>query len=125
MVKLEKKAFFGLFLAVLILISACSKGKSSTTKTLEELRVGTEGLAMSFLPNNPPERIHVEKGADSELNRFDVVLEVRNKGASPQPGEGTGGGEFFGINGKIYLSGYDTNILDFFDPKPPIADLNT
>jgi len=124
-VKLEKKAFFGLFLAVLILISACSKGKSSTTKTLEELRVGTEGLAMSFLPNNPPERIHVEKGADSELNRFDVVLEVRNKGASPQPGEGTGGGEFFGINGKIYLSGYDTNILDFFDPKPPIADLNT
>ncbi|MBI2101537.1 hypothetical protein HYT53_02900 [Candidatus Woesearchaeota archaeon] len=124
MVKLGKKALFAAFFVVLVLISACGKvGKSSTTKTLEELRVGTEGLAMSFLPNNPPERIHVEKGADSELNRFDVVMEVRNKGAYPEFGEGSGF-EPFGLHGKIYLGGYDPNILDFFEPKPPIEDLS-
>lgn len=62
---------------------------------------------MNFIQNAPPDRIHVEKGVSEDLNSFEVVLEMRNKGAYPQPDEGTF------PSGRIYLSGYDPNIISF------------
>ena len=119
MIKLKKRLIFALFLVILILISGC-KGKKDVKKSLEEIRTGTEGIVMSFLPNAPPPTIHVEQGADERSNTFEVVLEVRNKGAFPQP-------EDRGITappGRIYLSGYDPNIISLKDPKTS-TDLNS
>lgn len=120
--KLKKSIIFILFIALLILISGC-KGKKSTEKSLEEIRTGTEGIAMSFLPNAPPDKIHVEQGAPPEANIFEVVLELKNKGAYPQPDEGARGlGPGFG---KIFLSGYDTNIITLESKDGKSGDLGT
>src|SRR3989338_691071 len=101
MMKSKKRLLFTLFLISLILISGCNS-KKTTAKALEEIRTGTEGIVVNFLPNAPPEKIHVEQGAD---NSFDVVMELRNKGAFPQPDEVS---EVQNNFGKVYLSGYDT-----------------
>jgi len=105
-VSLKKNMIFALFIS-LILISGCT-GKKSAEKSLEEIRAGTEGITMSFLLNSPPDKIHVDKAAaDESSNGFEVALELRNKGAFPQPGEGDA------PRGKVYLSGYDPEIIKF------------
>ena len=105
MVSLKKNMIFALFIS-LILISGCT-GKKSAEKSLEEIRAGTEGITMSFLLNSPPDKIHVDKEAtDGNSNSFEVALELRNKGAFPQPGEGDS------PTGRIYLSGYDPEIIN-------------
>ena len=116
-----KRLVFALFLILLILTYGC-KGKKSTEKSLEEIRTGTEGIALSFLPNAPPTTIHIEQGAPIEANAFDVVLEIRNKGAYPQPNEGTGGlGPSFG---KVFLSGYDPTIITLESKDGKSGDLS-
>ncbi len=115
MINLKKRLIVAFILILLISISGC-KGKKDVKKALEEIRTGTEGIVMSFLPNAPPDKIHVEEGATPETNSFDVVLELRNKGAFPQP-EDNIGAPF----GDVYLSGYDRNILEF---KPESFNLN-
>lgn len=116
MINLKKNIIFASFLITLVLISGC-QGKS-TQESIENIRVGTEGIAVNFLPNAPPATIHVEQGADEKANTFEVVLEVRNKGAWPQPDD-----NLPAPLGRIFLSGYDTNILEF-DKNPPIEDLS-
>ena len=101
MIKL-KKNLLALFFVLLILVSGCS-GKKDVKKSLEEIRTGTEGISVSFLPNNPPSTIHVA-GTDTETV-FDVVLELRNRGAYPQPDEDRK------QQVKIYISGYDNNLM--------------
>lgn len=122
MIKLRKRLFFVLFLVLLILIYGC-KSRKSTEKSLEEIRTGTEGIVMSFLQNAPPDKIHVEQGATPEANIFEVVLELKNKGAYPQPDEGARGlGPGFG---KIFLSGYDTSIITLESKDGKSGDLGT
>ncbi|MBI2654628.1 hypothetical protein HYX02_07545 [Candidatus Woesearchaeota archaeon] len=112
MINLKRRLIFVLVLVLLIAASGCKiKGKGDTKKTqksIDEIRAGTEGIVMNFLANAPPEKLHVEPGAD---NSFDVVLELKNKGAYPQPDEGVSG--LAPGFGKVFLSGYDTNILTF------------
>ena len=105
MVKSKKKLIFLLFVILLILISGC-KGKKDAKKAVEELRTGTEGIIVNFLPNNPPDVIHI----DDTSNDFDIVLELKNRGAYPQPSEG-GSITKPGPQGNVYLSGYDGNII--------------
>jgi len=106
MAKLSKILIFALL--ILILISSC--GKEDTQKAVEELRIGTEGVSVTFLPNNPPSIVYADQ------QRFDVVLEINNRGAYPQVGDP--------INtlGKVFLGGYDANILtvnpNSFELKP-------
>ncbi|MBI2559391.1 hypothetical protein HYW20_08770 [Candidatus Woesearchaeota archaeon] len=119
---LKKNLIFIIFLTLIISISGCSGKK--TSQSVEELRVGTEGLSMNFLPNNPPDIVHAEQDTDPNSNRFDAILELRNKGAYPELGKGTGVGGL-ALNGRVYLGGYDPSIVVFFDPSPPVADLNT
>jgi len=92
-------------LFLLISISACSK-KKAVEKKLEDIRTGTQGIVMNFLPNAPPDKIHVGENPNAD-NTFDVILEVRNKGAYPQPNEGKS------PDGVVILSGYDPNIITF------------
>ena len=122
MISLKKNLIFVLLLFLLILILGCSTGKN-TQKSLEEIRTGTDGIVISFLANAPPEKIHVEQGADEKLNSFDVVLELKNKGAYPQPDDGVGGlGPSFG---KVFLSGYDPTIITFDSKDGKSGDLST
>ncbi len=93
-----------LLIVLVILISGCNK-KKDTSKTAADFRVGTDGILVSFLGNNPPAIVHVEEGGE---NTFRVSLEIRNKGAFPQPEEGAGTQDEFG---KLYLSGYDKKII--------------
>lgn len=97
-----------LLLLLLLLAYGCNKQKAAT-KSLDEVRTGSEGIVVNFLPNAPPQTIHAEESAD---NSFDVVMEIRNKGAYPQPDEASGS-DVQGSFGNVYLSGYDTNILTF------------
>ena len=101
------------FIIMLLLISGC-KGNSDAQEQLENLRSGTLGLTASFLPNNPPATIHVEENED---NKFDIVLEVSNKGVYPQPEDG------IKLNGRLYLSGYDKDIIEILTPSIELSTL--
>lgn len=107
MKKNYKSFAFVIFFILIILISGC-KGKKDTKKALEQVRTGSEGIIMSFVPNNPPAIIHVEEVIDNPIK---VVLQLNNKGAYPQPNEGAQG--LAPSSGNIYLSGYDQIIIKF------------
>lgn len=100
MINLKKRLIF-VFLVLLILISGC-KGKKDVKKALEEIRTGTEGITITFLPNTPPDKIHIDRSSTT----FDVVLELKNKGAYPQPEDRRAAPQ-----GKVFLSGFDTKII--------------
>lgn len=104
MINLKKRLAFAMFIFLLITIYGCT-GKKDTQKLLDEIRTGTDGISLSFLPNSPPNTIHVE-GSE---NTFTVALEVRNKGAYPQPEDASQLSTF----GKVFLSGFDPNIIKF------------
>ena len=113
---LKKRLVLIILVISLLLISSCSlTGKKGTTtsskskKSVEDIRVGTQGIVVSFLPNNPPDRLVVEEGAENSIK---VVLQVNNKGAYPQPDEGPKRGAA-PDPAKLYLSGYDQNIITF------------
>ena len=99
---------------LLILISGCS-GKKDVKKSLEEIRTGVEGIYVSFLPNNPPATIHA---ADTDT-AFDVVLELKNRGAYPQPDEPKE------QQVKVYLSGFDSSILKLDVTQEDVNRLTT
>lgn len=111
MINLKKNLIFAISFCMLIILIGCS-GNKSTTKSPDQIRVGTDGVVASFVPNNPPAIVHVETNVD---NKIKVVLQLNNKGAYPQPDEGTA------PDGTIYLSGFDRNILKF---DPENIDLN-
>jgi len=79
-----------LMVLVLFLTSCVDNNSSGTTSSW---RTGTEGIVMSFLPDNPPSEI-LSRG------NVNVVLKYSNKGA-------------FETQPMFYLRGYDPNILPF------------
>lgn len=114
MAKSKKILIFALLLLLLISVSAfsCSiRKKDSGKKIIEDIRIGSEGVSVSFMPNNPPPIIHVEPN----IQNVDVILEITNRGAYPQPEDAKP------LSGKLYLSGYDKNILEF---EPAFFDLS-
>ncbi|MBI4452573.1 hypothetical protein HY637_04030 [Candidatus Woesearchaeota archaeon] len=109
MASLKKSIMISLLIILLVAVVACPTKKKDTKTKTEELRSGAEGLKIRFLPNNPPATIIV--GKNIQNNKVDLVLEVVNKGVYPQPEDTKV------INGKVYLSGYDKNIIDFQQPS--------
>ena len=93
---MKKYVEFFLLLAVIIAPSCTKSG--GTASGIE----GTDGLEMSFLPNQPPAKIVVGK----DNTPFGVTLEARNSGTYSD-------GQH--LDGKIFLSGYDKNIIEFKD----------
>ncbi len=118
MINLKKRFIVALLLILLIFIAGC-KTKKGIEKALEEIRSGTEGIVVSFLPNAPPEKIFVAE-KDEE---FEIILEVKNKGAYPQPNEGNNGQA--PRIGKVYISGFDKNIITIKPKEGGIDDLST
>ena len=80
-----------LLILLVIFLTSCTETNNSGTPT--SWRTGTEGIAMSFLPDNPPNEVL----SRAKLN---VVLKYSNKGA-------------FDTAPTFYLTGYDPNILPF------------
>lgn len=114
-----KKNIIVVLFSISILVFGCNIGGKSSTKSIEDIRVGTEGISLSFLANNPPAIIHVEDSPAAD-NKFKVVLQLNNKGAYPQTEEGTA------PQGKLYLSGYDPKIISELkekDTSGPWSDL--
>ena len=101
-----KRILISILVLTLILLSGC-KGKKDTTKALEDVRIGTEGIVVSFVANNPPQKLVVEESTENPIK---VVLQMNNRGAYPQPKEGAAG--LAPELGRVYLSGYDKNIID-------------
>src|SRR3989344_2655296 len=88
---------------VLIILAGCAKKADDQTFD----KTGTEGIVVNFVAGQPPAKIYAEPNS---ANNLDVVLEIRNKGAYPEPGKGSGInglGPRFGI---VCLGGYDEKI---------------
>ncbi len=82
-------------LAICMMLAGCGSYSSRDENTDENYRTGTQGLAINFMNNMPPTKIY-----DDEP--FQVVLEVRNRGATDIES---------GSNSKVYISGFDSNII--------------
>lgn len=123
MIKLTKKyLIFSIFLIVLISSCSLTGNKDSKTSSIENVRTGKDGIAINFLPNAPQDVIHVEQGAAD--NSFKVVIEIRNKGAYPQPDEPVNpkAESNIGTWAKLYLGGYDNKIIKFDKTSMDLSD---
>lgn len=101
-----KKSVLVVLLAVL-LIACAQQGVTQQGQQREarDFRHGTEGIAMSFVPNVPPASMY-------EGEPFLVMVELENRGT-------------FDVDrnsGSIYLSGYDKKILTDIRGDTGLAD---
>jgi len=96
-----RKALLILGIIIVIILAGC-RAKTATKEGaafVEEFRRGTQGLVMRFTPNMPPTRLFSGE-------QLAVVLEVENRGTFPVGGPGD----------RIYLSGFDPNIISGISP---------
>jgi hypothetical protein len=93
-----KEKLIAAIIAILVLLTACAGITATKTKEsqlyAQEYRVGTTGLALSFVQNLPPARLF-------DTDQFTAIMQVENKGAFTVGGPGD----------KIYLSGFDPTII--------------
>ena len=99
--KTNKKVII-LSLILIMIIAGCNPNIEGE-KADEEYRTGTQGLVLSFLSNNPPDKIRVQ----DEEEDLDVALQVENKGAYPGPNTE--------MLATVWLSGFDPNIIAIKD----------
>lgn len=89
-----KKYLIPLLIASILIISGCSSGNSD--RDYPNFRTGTEGLVLNFLPYSPPATAY-------SGDVMDIVIEIDNKGA------------YDVRSGKLYMSGFDKNILSIYE----------
>ncbi|RLE37633.1 hypothetical protein DRJ17_06140 [Candidatus Woesearchaeota archaeon] len=99
-----------IILIVLIFLLFFSFGCSPETgETDVDYRKGTHGIVMNFMTDIPPATMY-------DNMPIDLIVEIRNKGAYPQPNPITG----WAINvispttkgiGTLYLSGFDNTLI--------------
>lgn len=79
---------------LLIFIAGCGS-KTDKSNLEEDIYRGSEALEMEFLTDVPPVQTFAQTG-----DEFEVALEMKNQGTFP-------------LRGKLYLSGFDPNIIKF------------
>jgi len=88
-----------IILLMIIFVVSC-KPDTNGKQPSDNFRTGTQGLTLNFLPNTPPSRIY-------DQDKLHVQIEIKNLGA-------------FNVGNtdleKIYLSGFDTNIITQIPP---------
>ncbi len=92
-----KKEAVLVVLILLILFSAgCGVRQTSDADTVSQEKIysGTGGLTMTFLKNNPPDKIY-------DTEPLSMIVGLANKGIS----------DLSGTRCSLYLSGYDDNII--------------
>lgn len=94
-----------ILLVILLVIVSFSFGCSSNNSTgYTNFRTGSTGLSLRFLPYSPPLTIY-----DNE--NVDFIIEISNKGAHD-------------INmGKLFLSGFDRNIINIYENYHPFESI--
>ena len=69
--------------------------------TASDIYIGTSALEMNFVQDATPSTVYASNG-------LILLVEMKNKGASD-------------LNGKVYLSGYDTNIINMDNKESSIS----
>lgn len=91
---MKKRTLF-FVLGVLFLLGACRAPETKEEAMfVPEFRVGTQGVVMRFVPNQPPPRLF----SGEELN---ALIELENRGTYTVGGPAD----------KVYLSGFDPTII--------------
>jgi len=101
----HKNILYLSFVLLLILASGfqCTPKNSSSSSSGKSYTVsGTDGLTLAFVAQNPQDRFSI---GDLE-EPISIIFELRNKGSWPQTD-----GENILSQGKIYVSGFDDNII--------------
>ena len=93
-----------LFVFLFIFATGCDLILKDGKSEPSDFKKGDSGLVMEFVKNYPGDRylISDETGLREKIS---IIIDLRNKGTFPD-------GEHFD-NGKIYLSGFDDEIIDF------------
>lgn len=97
-----------IILIILILLLFFSFGCTQKTEENIDYRTGTQGIVMNFMTDMPPAKMY-------DNMPIDLVVEIKNKGAYPQPTSITGWAIIItpgtkGI-GAMYLSGFDDTLI--------------
>ena len=118
MTKKIEVRFIILFLILIIAISGCMK---KDDKIDMDIITGTDGLEIEFFENYPQDRYV----ASDQREPISVIVDITNKGTFPEDEEYLEGG-------KVYLSGFDENIINI-DARsqsldrlylPPVSSIN-
>ena len=103
-----KKIYAILLLAFLSLSLVSCTGGTGGESTDQQFRTnvytGTQGLVMRIVPGSIPTRVFEEQN-------LNVLIELQNKGVYP-------------LSGTIHISGYDPNIINFFEPDKSFGVLD-
>ncbi|MEM4253881.1 MAG: hypothetical protein QXR48_00630 [Candidatus Woesearchaeota archaeon] len=103
-----RKTLIVLGILLIIILAGCKRAAPQERPAfVEEFRRGTQGLVMRFTPNMPPTKLFSGE-------QLAIVLEVENRGTYPVGGPGD----------RIYISGFDPNIISGISPAgEPIPPL--
>ena len=110
-----------IILITFIFLLFLSFGCTPKTEDSVDYRKGTQGIVMNFMEDMPPAKMY-------DNMPIDLVVEIRNKGAYPQPNPITG----WAINvinpnakgiGTLYLSGFDDKIVTGMPKQMKIPEL--
>jgi hypothetical protein len=93
--KLAKTQVSALLIILLVIFSSGCTSNTQQPNLEQDVYVGNKALEIEFLKDVPPTETFASTGDDYEL-----ALELRNKGTFP-------------LAGKLYLSGFDPNIIRF------------
>ena len=96
-----KKLIFTIFLVCLLLLSSCGPSEEGVGL----YRTGKEGMSLKFLPNTPPSVTY-------DGDNIDILIELSNKGAYDVMG------------GKLYLMGFDRNIIGIYETFYMFEDID-
>lgn len=95
-----QKATLALAIILTLVLAGCKTASPTERPTfVEQFRVGSQGLMMRFAQNLPPNRLFSGE-------QLGVVLEVENRGTYTVGGPGD----------RIYISGFDPNIISGISP---------
>jgi hypothetical protein len=110
-----------ILIVTLLIITLSSGCINSSTEPDNEYRKGTEGIDIRFMENMPPSQVY-------DNAPIDLVVEVRNKGAYPQPNRATGFAILVTPNtkrlGTLYLDGFENKIIMGMPRQISIPEIN-
>ncbi len=106
------KITIAIILIALFILSGCDSFSSNQQGgTTSQARIGTQGIALSFLQNQPPSKVIVQESTEANANIISVGLDIRNMGAETVQ------------NGVLVYSGFDPNLVSWGKISDPNGDI--
>jgi len=105
-IKMNKKLIFMIGILLLLAVAGCQGGKKDQSPISDvDIRKGTDGIIMEFLPNAPPENVF--EGDESNPSEFPISLRIKNAGATDIGGSIEKNKETLEIEGGIIALGFE------------------